>query len=171
MPKFVEYGLHLPMRKQRWTILHRRRKVAANEAGVRLQPVSVRNSSDERIHPRAAAFAFAWIPVGIERADQAVITRPILIVDLVILHFGMPHRHAGFLHYANAVKPLHDLEHPLDNAAQREVRPNGFFIEIVERGALLFGVVGDIPKREFVLVGEGAQILVFSMEAGFCLIL
>src|SRR5260370_35476729 len=153
MPEFVEYRLHFPVREQRWTAFYGRCKVAAKETGMRLQAVSVRNSSDESIHPRAAPLAFSRIPVGIERADQAVILRPILIVDLVILNLGMPHRHSRFLHYANAVEPLHDLEHPLDNAAQREVRPNGFFIEIVDLGATFFGVIGDIARLEFGLVG------------------
>src|SRR5882757_9766557 len=101
MSKLVEYRLYFPMSEQRWTILHRRRKVAANETGVRLQAVSVRNSSDERIHPGPAALAFARIPVGIECADQAVALRPVFIGDLVVLHFRMPGWNAGFLHHAN----------------------------------------------------------------------
>src|SRR5260221_8935542 len=160
VPKFVKYRLHFAMREQRWTILHRRRKVAAYETGMRLQPGSIGISGDESIHSRTAPLVFAWIPVRVERTDQAVALRPILIVNLLILHFRIPHRHAGFLHYTNGVEPLHDLEHPLDHAAQREIGPDGLLIEIVERSTLLLSVVGDIPRLEFILLGEDAQILV-----------
>src|SRR5882672_7186017 len=119
--KFVEYRLHFPMSEQGWTIFHRRRKVAANETGVRLEAASVRDSSDERIHPRAAALAFPRIPIGVECANQAAALRPIVVVDLVILYFGMPYRNARLFHHTNTVQPLHDLEHPLHHAIQWKV--------------------------------------------------
>ncbi len=127
--------------------------------GVRLPQIRPRCGSkrvgrgaagDERIHPGAAALVFARKPVGVEAAQE----RAVLVVDVVVAHVRIPDGHAGFLGDADAVEPLDQVEHSGHHALQREVGAQRLLVEIVERGALLFGVVGDVPGLE--IGGAGA---------------
>ena len=65
---------------------------------------------------------------------------------------------------ADSKNAAEDLEHPRDHAIQRKVRPQSFFVEIVQRGALLLGPVADIPRLEL-LAGERLQLLILFAEA------
>ena len=165
--ELVEDGLHVTMRQQRRAAIHGRREIAAHQSEVRLGAIFFGKPSDEGVHPRAAALSFAWIPIGIERPEQ----RSIRVVNSVHLHVRVPHGRAPLLRHANSVKALDGFKHALHHALQREVGAQGFLIEIVERGALFLGVIGNIPGCKFAggvsfdAPAERGQLFVFGAES------
>ena len=90
-------------------------------------------------------------------------------MNFVGLHGRIPDRHVGHLSHPDSENAAEDLEHPRDHAVQGKVRPQGFLVEIVQSGALLFGPVADIPGLEF-LAGERLQLLILLAEALFGLL-
>ena len=127
------------------------------------QPRGALDAGDQRVHPGAAALVLARIPVGIETSQQ----RAVLVVDRVVLRPRIPDRRARLLGHAHAEQAPGDLEHAVDHALQREVRPQRLLVEVVQRLALLLGVVGHVPGLEFAravrkLAAEGLQFLVLA---------
>jgi len=73
---------------------------------------------------------------------------------------------------ANAIETIHQIEEAGRDVGQREVRPQRFFIERVQRGALLLGVVGHGPQgarsgrvRSLQRAAELRQFLIFFAES------
>ena len=69
-------------------------------------------------------------------------------MNRIAADFRVPRRHARFFRHANAEHAPEDLEHSRYHAFQREIRPQLFFIEIVQGGALLLGPITDVPGIE-----------------------
>jgi hypothetical protein len=53
---------------------------------------------------------------------------------------------AGRLDDGDAIEALDELEQAVQDAFQREVRPQLFLIEIELGGALLFGPIANLPR-------------------------
>jgi hypothetical protein len=64
--ELVEDRLHLAVGEQRGLAIDRRAHVADDQPEVRF----ARAAGVQRVHPRAAAFRFARVPVGIERSEM-----------------------------------------------------------------------------------------------------
>ena len=83
--------------------------------------VGLRPAGAEIVHPGAAAFRFARVPVGVERADVPAAR----IVHVVEFHLRMPDLDAagGAFRDAQSEYAARQLEHPGDHALHREIGP------------------------------------------------
>ena len=139
VPELVKDGLHLAVSQQRGLVADRRRQISADQAEMRAH---AGNPRQEGVHPGPAALVLARVEIGVERAQLRSIR---FIADGVVAHLRIPGRKAGFLLDRDPEDPAKNGEHAVHYFLEREIRAQRFFIEIVQRGALLFGVVGDIP--------------------------
>ncbi len=99
---------------------------------------------DEIVHPRAAAFGLARVPVGVKRAEQLSGS----VAQLVKLHLGVPGLHPGLFRHAQTEDFSDQLEHPRDHALHRKIGPQGLFVEIVSGLPQLLRPEGDLPRLE-----------------------
>ena len=81
--ELMEDRLDLVMGEQRGLAIHRRAHVADDQSEVRFAGAA----GVQRVHPRAAAFRFARMPVGIERSEMRAGFR---VMDFVKRNLGMP---------------------------------------------------------------------------------
>jgi len=142
-------------------------------AEVRLKTVFRGVAGDEGVHPCAAAFVLARVPVRVECSQLDAVR----VADGVVADRGVPRGRAFLLFHADAVKARGDFEHSLDDLLQREVGAQRLLVEIEERGALFLGVVSQVPRREFGRAGafqapaELQQLAVLLLVAGLGLLL
>ena len=64
-----------------------------------------------------------------------------------------------------------DFEHSIYYAVERKIRPERFFVEVIERCPLLFRVIGYVPGVQLGFPGERGQLLILGAEMGFGLFL
>ncbi len=143
-----------------------RREFAADATGMGLEAGGSLDARDESFHPRTVALALARIPVGVEGTEK----QPVTVAHFVAADIGMPQGHALEARHFDPVKLLHDGEHAVDHALSGEVGAELFFVEIVERTALLFRPVANVPGLQF-LPGEGFQCRIFLCKEGLGLFL
>ena len=164
--ELVEDGFHLAMSQERGLVADGRREVAAHAARMGLEAGRRLDARDEGFHPGAVALAFARIPIGVEGTEK----QPVAVAHFVAADIGVPQGYALAPRHFDPVEFLHDGEHAIDHALGREVGAKLFFVEIVERAALLFGPVTDIPGLQL-LPGKGFECGIFLCEEGLGLFL
>src|SRR4051794_22506153 len=102
-------------------------------------------ASDQRVHPGAAALVLARVPVRVEAAEKYAA----LVVHVVVPHLRVPDRNAGLPGDTNSVQTVHQIEQAGHYVLEREIGPQRFFVEGVERRTLLLGVIRDVPGSDF----------------------
>ena len=140
MPELVKDGFHFAMRQQRRLAADGRRQIAADQPKVRL---CVREARDEAIHPGSAALVFARIEIGVKRPEQRVRTLRPESCNISLPDPRPARRFLALTTIPNTRPKMANI--PSHDALQRKIRTQRLFVEIVERGALLLGVVGDVP--------------------------
>src|SRR5437868_2098650 len=102
MAELVEDSLGFAVRQEGGSAVDLRRQIAADQAQVRAPFSRIRGGGvtcENGIHPRAAAFVLARIPVRVKGSEISAGSR---IPDGVAANFGVPHGNARFFLYANA---------------------------------------------------------------------
>src|SRR5690242_17594794 len=117
MSKLVEDGLHIPMGQERRAVRQGRSEIPADQPQVRMEFVGGRAAGDQRIHPRAAALVFAWIPVSVKSAQLFAV----FVRDGVEARLRIPNRNSGLMNDADSVKPMHEVEQSFDYPLQRKI--------------------------------------------------
>ena len=126
--ELMKHRLHFTMCQESWFAGGGWRHVAAHQAKVGSERfVLARMPGDKRIHPRSAPFVLARKPIRVEGAQHG----PIPIRDVVELYGCVPGRHARPLGNAHAVEPAYDFKHAGQDAIERKVRPQHFFVEVI----------------------------------------
>ena len=156
--EFMENRFHLAMGQQRRLAIDGRAHIPDDQAEVRL----AERAGVQRVHPRAAAFGLARVPVGVERAKVRGRFRIVNLVEPALGMPGLDRAHSGFqLADGDAEKPGADLEHAGHHAIHREIRTQHLLVEIIVFLALLLGPVSGLPRLQQVhrLHGFGRLIL------------
>src|SRR5262249_37653927 len=142
--ELVEQRLYFAVREQRRLAPARRREIRGEHGDVpdaRFAELDVR---DEAVHPRAVALVFAREDVHVEERRYFAAG----LADRIGAHVRVPHRRIAARLDVNAIEALGDGERALEDALEREIRPERLFVEIVSRAAKLFGVIADVPRLE-----------------------
>ncbi len=133
------------MRQQCGLAVDRRRQIAADQAQVRALFRGIFGggvAGEQGIHPRAAALVLARKPVAVEQSQRRAGGG---IPDRVALDGRVPRRNAGFFLDSNAEDASENLKHSIHDILEREVRAKRLFVEVIQRGALFFRPIADIP--------------------------
>src|SRR5260370_691293 len=113
---------------------------------------------------------FTRIPIRVKSSQQTGFFRAALVPDLIVFDVRVPYRDVALLNDTNAIQPVHDFEHSTHYALEWKIWTERLFIEVIQRGPLLFGVISDIPRLQLAFSGESGQILILFPEMSYGLL-